>query len=93
MLNRLGLVIHRFFILLALLFSAAALQYYLWLHTENFPRQPFGELIFQYNLRDGIFYSPVGLLFAPIGWAFNFVLTGHKSPLPWVANKEANSER
>ena len=24
-----------------------------------------------------------------IGWAFNFILAGHKSPLPWVANKEA----
>ena len=24
-----------------------------------------------------------------IGWAINFILTGHKSPLPWVANKEA----
>ena len=24
-----------------------------------------------------------------LGWLINFILTGHKSPLPWVANKEA----
>jgi len=28
-----------------------------------------------------------------ITWATRYILTGHKSPLPWVANKEANSER
>ena len=26
---------------------------------------------------------------ATIEWALNFILTGHKSPLPWVENKEA----
>lgn len=26
-------------------------------------------------------------------WLVNFILTGHKSPLPWVANKEANNGR
>ena len=25
------------------------------------------------------------------GWATRFILSGHKSPLPWVANKEANN--
>jgi hypothetical protein len=92
MLSRLGLVIHWLFILVALFLIAMALQYYLWLETLWMPRQPFGELIFQYNLRDGIFYSPIGLIFAPIGWAFNFILTGHKSPLPWVANKETSND-
>lgn len=24
-----------------------------------------------------------------IGWILNFILSGHKSPLPWIANKEA----
>ena len=24
-----------------------------------------------------------------ISWLINFILAGHKSPLPWVANKEA----
>ena len=23
-----------------------------------------------------------------VGWGINFILSGHKSPLPWVANKE-----
>ena len=89
MLNRLGLVVHWVFILVALFLIAMPLQYELWVNTLWMPRQPFGELIYTYQLHDTIFYSPVVLLVAPIGWAFNFILTGHKSPLPWVANKEA----
>jgi len=27
-----------------------------------------------------------------LGWIFNFILTGHKSPLPWVANKETSND-
>ena len=26
------------------------------------------------------------------GWATRFILSGHKSPLPWVANKETNND-
>ena len=31
------------------------------------------------------------ILVAPplLGWIVRFILTGHKNPLPWVANKEA----
>ena len=25
------------------------------------------------------------------GWVINFILSGHKSPLPWIANKETNN--
>jgi hypothetical protein len=25
-------------------------------------------------------------------WLINFILSGHKSPLPWVANKETNND-
>ena len=35
--------------------------------------------------------SGVLILVAPplLGWIVRFILTGHKNPLPWVANKEA----
>jgi hypothetical protein len=27
-----------------------------------------------------------------LAWAIRFILTSHKSPLPWVANKETNND-
>ena len=33
------------------------------------------------------------LVFYGLGWAINFILTGHRSLLPWVENWEIFSER
>jgi hypothetical protein len=35
-----------------------------------------------------------GVIVGPlsVGWVFRFITTSHKSPLPWVANKEKSSE-
>ena len=33
------------------------------------------------------------LAFSLLGWVINFILSGHKSLLPWVANKEENNGR
>jgi hypothetical protein len=40
----------------------------------------------------GIIISPIiiVLILSPF-WAIRFILTSHKSPLPWVANKETNN--
>ena len=49
-------------------------------------------------IRDGInwLYTLIlmllfSLLILGAGWLTNFILSGHKSPLPWVANKETNN--
>ena len=47
-------------------------------------------------IRDGInwLYTLILMLLSSLlllgaGWLINFILAGHRSPLPWVANKEA----
>jgi hypothetical protein len=78
MLNRLGLVIHW----LGLIFSAALLFGATTVALEgNGLSMP---------VLDATLY-----ICGPIvgGWLFRFITTSHKSPLPWVANKEANNER
>ena len=47
------------------------------------------------SIRDGIDWPDtltlmlaMSLLTLSLGWLVTFILTGHKSPLPWVANKE-----
>ena len=45
--------------------------------------------------RNWLYVWPISLLWAvgaiSITWAIRWTLSGHKSPLPWVANKEANN--
>ena len=78
MLGRLGLVIHW----LGLIFSALLLFAAIKVALEgNGLRMP---------VEDAALYI-CGPIFG--GWLFRFITLGHKSPLPWVANKEANSER
>ena len=79
MLNRLGLVIHWAGFLVSGLTLVISL-------SENIAMGKANE--------DLVFIS-LCLEFGGIfgGWLINFILTGHRSPLPWVANKEANSER
>ena len=74
MLNRLGLVIHW----IGLLASAILLISLISVVLEDGSIGIAGE-------------TAVVYLCAPMlgGWLFRFISTCHKSPLPWVANKEA----
>ena len=43
-----------------------------------------------YTIATDVIFIALGtaLAFVLVGWGINFILSGHKSPLPWVANKE-----
>ena len=41
------------------------------------------------NLKNWLFILLLGVGPITLAWAIRFILTGNKSPLPWVANKEA----
>lgn len=88
MLGRLGLVIHWMGFVVGLVLIAAVIQYGLWIEDITTSRGIFGEIIWQYNLFNTVINSPLVFLIPLIGWPLRFILTNHKSPLPWVANKE-----
>ena len=89
MLGRLGLVIHWMGFVVGLVLIAAVIQYGLWIEDITTSRGIFGEIIWQYNLFNTVINSPLVFLIPLIGWPLRFILTSHKSPLPWLANKEA----
>ena len=80
MLSRLGLVIHW----LAFVLGDIYILVFLYNIIIEGTRLSAGETV------AGVFFL---FVLYGLGWLVNFILTGHKSPLPWVANKEANSER
>jgi hypothetical protein len=47
-----------------------------------------------YMIATDVIFIALGtaLAFLLVGWGINFILSGHKSPLPWVANKETNND-
>lgn len=77
MLGRLGLVIHWLAFLLA--------ELYLWLVLYH------ATLGSGVDGQDLITFIVVSGGCMTIGWLVNFILSGHRSPLPWVANKESNN--
>ena len=95
MLSRLGLVIHWLGFL-----AGVATACYLFINPvmdriyvpAEAPAIPYVTYENNWLQTVGLFLALL-VLATCIGWAFNFILAGHKSPLPWVANKEANSER
>jgi len=76
MLSRLGLVIHWATFLLG--------EVWIWVGLYNIT---FGGM--DVTAGDTILGVVLILAFMLLGWVINFILAGHKSPLPWVANKEA----
>jgi hypothetical protein len=92
MLNRLGLVIHWIGFVVGLILIAAVIQYGLWRESITQSRGLFGDIIWKYNLYSSFIYSPVVFLIPFLGWPLRFILTNHKNPLPWVANKETNND-
>ena len=91
MLGRLGLVIHWIGFL-----AGIATAFYLFDDpvTDRI-YVPAAAPAIPYVIYEANWLKTVGLFLALlivatcIGRAFNFILSGHKSPLPWVANKEA----
>lgn len=88
MLSRLGLVIHWLGFAAGLAMTTAVVQYWLWIEDYTSTRGLFGKIIWDYDLFNTQVNSPAVLLICFIGWPVNFIIAGHKSPLPWVANKE-----
>lgn len=83
MLDRLGLVIHWAGFSFGLLIS-------LWLGIDSIFDVPSATTVG--TVIGAILGIPIVVfIFTLPVWGINFVLTGHKSPLPWVANKEANN--
>ena len=80
MLSRLGLVIHW----LAFVLGDIYILVFLYNIIIEGTRLSAGETV------AGVFFL---FVLYGLGWLVNFILTGHKSPLPWVANKEKSSER
>jgi hypothetical protein len=78
MLNRLGLVIHWLAVVLTGFWVFIAITVLIFIGTEDMLKAFAGLVV------------PC-LVLLTTGWLINFILTGHKSPLPWVANKEANN--
>ena len=76
MLNRLGLVIHWLGFVCAVWLVCVAIYEITISGVASFSPYDWQEFI-------GWF---IGL--SAIGWLINFILSGHKNPLPWVANKE-----
>lgn len=77
MLNRLGLVIHWLGFIGAVLLGVITI----------YKITTFGAASFRwYDWQEFIVWF---ISLSAVGWVFNFILTGHKSPLPWVSNKEA----
>ena len=83
MLKRLGLVIHWLAFVLGGFYALAG--------TANLIR--IGAMVGIEDAVTGLVFLFFGCLacFAA-GWVTNFILTGHKSPLPWVANKETSND-
>ena len=75
MLNRLGLVIHW----LAFVLGDIYILVFLYNIIIEGTRLSAGETA------AGVFFL---FVLYGLGWAFNFILAGHRSPLPWVANWE-----
>ena len=73
MLYRLGLVIHWLMFVLGNIYILVAIYNI----TIGGMRETIGDTV-------------VGVIFLlglyGMGWLFNFILSGHKSPLPWVKN-------
>lgn len=95
MLSRLGLVIH-------LLGFAASCSMLIWGIKENgthFSGCVDVEGTITY-IMSGCYYIDIEVIqlsvgsaafFLLTGWGIRFILSGHKSPLPWVANKESSN--
>lgn len=81
MLNRLGLVIH----ILGWLIGIAA-SVIIYTAIQGYCGPDYDACIRWDYLTNYHWVAPISPL---IGWAIRFILTSHKSPLPWVANKEA----
>ena len=64
------------------------LEYELW---EGSSRE-FQRMLIRNGWYGTFIDSPAIFLTPLIGWAIRFILTGHKSPLPWVANKETDND-
>ena len=77
MLGRLGLVIHWLAFLLA--------ELYLWFILYH------ATLGSGVNRQALITFIVLAVGCMTTGWLINFILAGHKSPLPWVANKETDN--
>ena len=80
MLNRIGLVIHWLAVVLTGLWVFTGITVLIFIGAEDMLKWFAGLVV------------PCLVLLAT-GWLINFILAGHKSLLPWIANKEANSER
>ena len=81
MLKRFGLVIHWLAFVLGGFYALAG--------TANLIRV--GAIVGIEDAVTGLVFLFFGCFAA--GWVTNFILAGHKSQLPWVANKEANNGR
>ena len=79
MLNRIGLVIHWLAVVLTGLWVFTAIILLIFIGAEDMLKW-FAALVVP------------SLVLLATGWLINFILTGHKSLLPWVANKEKSSE-
>ena len=75
MLSRLGLVIHWLAFVLGDIYILVALY--------NITIE--GDRLSALETAVGVIFL-LGLY--GLGWVFNFILAGHKSPLPWVQNSE-----
>ena len=81
MLNRLGLVIHWLGFGFGLLIS-------LWLGIDSIFDMPSATTVG--TVVETLIGIPIVVfIFTLPTWGIRFILTNHKSPLPWVANKEA----
>ena len=73
MLGRIGLVIHWLAVVLTGLWAFTGIYFLIFIVSENMLMSFAGLVV------------PCLVLLAT-GWLINFILAGHKSPLPWVKN-------
>lgn len=80
MLSRLGFVIHWTGFVFGLLIS-------LWLGIDSIFDVPSATTVG--TVIETIIGTPIVVFILTLpAWGIHFILSGHKSPLPWVANKE-----
>jgi phage-related minor tail protein len=86
MLNRLGLVIHMVgWALATLVLLSLTMNYKGYFWNCGWGSSPCGSYIRVDVIIIGLGIAGILILGS---WAIRFILAGHKSPLPWVANKE-----